>query len=102
MKRRRVTAAAGFALLALLVELTGRELTARLDEALNVEPLATPTTHYYPFLLAGVRLAAALLVAVLVWRLFRAHASAAAGERLVRRLGGRGRRPRMRVTLSLR
>jgi hypothetical protein len=102
MRRRRLTAAAGFALLALLVELTGRELTARLDDALNVAPLATPTTNYYPFLLAGVRLAAALLVAAMVWRLVRAHTAASAGERLLRRLGGRGRRPRMRVTLSLR
>jgi len=102
MRRRRVTAAAGFALLALLVELTGREITARLDGALNVAPLATPTTRYYPFLLAGVRLIGALLVAVVVWRLVRAHVAAAAGERLLRRLGGRGRRPRMRVALSLR
>jgi hypothetical protein len=102
MRRRRVTAAAGFALLALLVELIGRELTARLDGTLNVAPLATPTTRYYPFLLAGVRLAAALLVGAVVWRLLRAHAAAAAGERLIRRLGGRGRRPRLRVAFSLR
>ena len=81
--RRRVTAAAGFALLALLAELTGRELTNRLDGALNVAPFATPTTRYYPFLLAGVRAIAALVVAAAVWRVCRAHASAAAGERLL-------------------
>ena len=81
--RRQVTAAAGFALLALLAEVTGRELTNRLDGALNVEPFATPTTRYYPFLLAGVRAIAALVVAAAVWRVCRAHASAAAGERLL-------------------
>ena len=58
--RRRLKAGAAFALLALLAELTGRALTARLDGALNVAPLATPTTRYYPFLLAGVRALAAL------------------------------------------
>src|ERR1700674_2383713 len=77
--RRRVTATAGFALLALLAELTGRELTNRLDGALNVEPFATTTTRYYPFLLAGVRALAALVVAAAVWRVCRAHALAAAG-----------------------
>ena len=95
--RRRVQAGAAFALLALLVELTGRAITDRLGGALNVEPLATPTTSYYPFLLAGVRALAALLVAVVVWRAARAHAAAAAGERLLGRIG---RRPRFRVTLS--
>jgi hypothetical protein len=95
--RRRVTAAAGFALLALLTELTGRELTNRLDGALNVRPFAASTTGYYPFLLAGVRAIAALVVAAAVWRVWRAHASAAAGERL---LGIAGRRPRLRVRLS--
>jgi hypothetical protein len=97
LSRRPVTAAAGFALLALLAEVTGRELTNRLDGALNVAPVATPTTRYYPFLLAGVRAIAALVVAAAVWRVCRAHAAAAAGERL---LGVVGRRPRLRVRLS--
>ncbi|HLJ21844.1 MAG TPA: hypothetical protein VKU84_16680, partial [Stellaceae bacterium] len=97
--RRRVTAAAGFALLALISELTGRAITVRLDRAFNVAPLATPTTRYYPFLLAGVRTLAAFVVAIVVWRVMRAHAFAAAGERL---LGRAGRRPRPRFTLSLR
>ena len=97
LSRRRLKAGAAFALLALVVELTGREITTRLDGALNVAPLATPTTRYYPFLLAGVRALAALLVAAVVWRAVRAHAAAAAGERLLGRIG---RRPRLRVTLS--
>ncbi len=99
--RRRVTAAAGFALLALLTELTGRAITVRLDGAFNVEPLAMSTTRYYPFLLAGVRTLAALVVAAAAWRVVRAYASAAAGERLLG-IRGSGRRPRPRLTLSLR
>jgi hypothetical protein len=94
---RRSKAGAAFALLALLVELTGRTITTRLDAAVNVAPLATPTSRYYPFLLAGVRAVAALVVAAVVWRLVRAHAAATAGERLLGRIG---RRPRLRVTLS--
>jgi hypothetical protein len=99
VSRRRIAAGAAFALLALAVELTGRALTARLDAALNVAPLATPTTPYYPFLLAGVRVLAAVLVAVVVWRALRLHAAAVAGERLFGRIG---HRPRLRLTLSLR
>ena len=87
--RRRMTAAAGFALLALVAEVTGRSITMRLDRAFNVAPLATPTTSYYPFLLAGVRALAALVLAAVAWRLVRAHATAAAGERLLRAVGGR-------------
>jgi len=97
LSRRRLKAGAAFALLALVVELTGRTITAWLDAAVNVAPLATPSTRYYPFMLAGIRLLAAIVVAAVVWRLVRAHAAAAAGERL---LGKIGRRPRLRVTLS--
>ena len=99
--RRRLKAGAAFALLALAAELAGRALTERLDDLLNVGPLATPTTTYYPFLLAGLRAGAALVVALVVWRAVRAHVAAAAGERLLGRIG-RARRPRLRVTLSLR
>ena len=60
--RRRLAATAGFALLALLTELTGRSIVVRLDRAFHVVPLATPTTSYYPFLLAGVRALGALLL----------------------------------------
>jgi len=99
LSRRRVAAGAAFALLALAVELTGRALTSRLDAALDVSPLATRTTPYYPFLLAGVRALVALVVAIVLWRALRLHAAAVAGERLLGRIG---RRPRLRLTLSLR
>jgi hypothetical protein len=95
--RRRLAARVAFALLALLAELTGRELTMRLDRAFLVRPLATPTTPYYPFLLAGVRALAALVVGAAAWRIVRAHATAAAAERL---LPTRARRPRPRLALS--
>src|SRR5262249_33465537 len=102
--RRRVGVVAGFALLALVAELSGRELTDVVDRALHVEPLATPSTPYYPFLLVGVKVLAAVGLAVLAWRLIRAHSTAAAGERLLVALGhGRIRRaPRLRISLSLR
>lgn len=97
--RRRLTAAACFGLLALLAELTGRAITARLDGIFRVAPLAAPTTHYYPFLLAGVRTLAAFVVGAVALRAVRAHVAAAAGERLLGRIG---RRPRFRVKLSFR
>ena len=67
--RRRRTELSVFALLALVTELTGRSLTGRLDRAFQVRPLAAPATSYYPFLLAGLRLAAALALAAVAWRL---------------------------------
>jgi hypothetical protein len=101
-RRRKVMVGAGFALLALVAELTGRELTDVVDRALHVAPLTTPSTPYYPFLLVGVKVLAAIGLAVLAWRLIRAHSTAAAGERLLVALGhGRIRRtPRLRISLS--
>jgi len=100
--RRRPLAVAGFALLALLAEVVGRSATVRVDGALSVQPLATPTTAYYPFLLAGVKLLATVAAASLAWRLVRAHTTAAAAERLVATIGHRRPhvRPRLRVRLS--
>jgi hypothetical protein len=103
--RRRWTALGAFALLALLSELLGRSITLRVDRALSVvDPLATPTTRYYPFLLAGVKVLAALAAAALVWRVLRAHATATGAERLLATIGHRrnSRRPRLRVRLSVR
>jgi hypothetical protein len=100
-RRRRLTGAAAFALLALVAELTGRSLIVRLDRAFHVVPLAEPTTRYYPFLLAGVRAVAALLLAAVAWRLLRAHATAAAGERLLGAFGYRHRGvPQLRLKLD--
>jgi hypothetical protein len=101
--RRRRTELAVFALLALVTELTGRSITARLDRAFHVTPVAAPRTSYYPFLLSGVRLLAAIALAAIVWRLVRAHATASAGEAVLRAVGQRGfRPPSLRLSLSLR
>src|SRR5918911_135184 len=59
-RRRRTTAWAAFALLALVAELTGRSITARIDRALHVAPLAAQNATYYPLLLVVVKIAAAL------------------------------------------
>ena len=99
--RRKTTQVAVFGLLTLVTELTGRSITARLDHRVHVEPLAAPMAPYYPFLLAGVRLLAALALAGVAWKLVRAHATANAGEALLRTLGQRRfRPPRLRLTLT--
>jgi len=99
--RRRSTQAAVFSLLALVTELTGRSITVRLDRAFHVAPLAAPMAPYYPFLLAAARLLAALALAGVAWRLVRAHATATAGESLLRAVGQRRfRPPRLRLTLT--
>ena len=58
---------------------------------------------YYPFLLAGVKVAIALMLAGLTWRFFKARAAARAARRL---LAASARpvaeAPRMRVQLSVR
>src|SRR5262249_56847829 len=61
--RRRWAQAAMFGLLTLVAELTGRSITHRLDHRVRVEPLAAPMAPSYPFLLAGVRVVAALALA---------------------------------------
>jgi hypothetical protein len=98
--RRRRTEVAVIALLALVTELTGRSITLRLDGRLHVSPLAASVAPYYPFLLAGIRLVAALALAAVAWRLLRAHATATAGEAFLRTLGQRGSHPQLRMTLS--
>ena len=98
--RRRRTEVAVIALLALVTELTGRSITLRLDGRLHVSPLAASVAPYYPFLLAGIRLVAALALAAVAWRLLRAHVTATAGEAFLRTLGQRGSHPQLRMTLS--
>ncbi len=86
-------------LLALVAELTGRSLTNRLDVGRHVGPVSYAHESYYPFLLAGVKVAVALMLARLAWRFARATAVA----RRARRLTGRGRparAPRVPIALS--
>src|SRR5204862_7661317 len=74
----------------------------RIDGSLSVDPLATTTTPYYPFLLGGLKVVVALAAAALAWRLLQAHAMATAAERLLATIGHRrvGDLPRLRLRLS--
>ena len=95
-------ARAAFGLLALVAELVGRSLTHRLDVGRHVAAPSYAGTDYYPFLLAGVKVGVALMLARVMWRFVRARASARAARRLVAALGNRPvpSVPRVRVELS--
>jgi hypothetical protein len=101
-RHQRVLAVLAFALLALVVELAGRSVTARIDRALHVEAPISTDRSYYPFLLAGVKVAVALLLARLAWRFVRARSLARAGHRVLAVVGSGPARttPKVRVTLS--
>jgi hypothetical protein len=92
---------ATFALLVVVTEVTGRSLTARVDRALHVAPLANSGASYYPFLLVAIKVVGALAVALLLARGLRAHATARAGVRLLTAFGyGHRCAPRLSTTLS--
>src|SRR3954464_11178491 len=100
---RRIAGFASFALLALAAELAGRSLTVRLDLGRHVPTPSYSGARYYPFLLAGVKVAIALMLAALTWRFFKARAAARAARRLLARVGAPVEEaPRMRIQLSLR
>jgi hypothetical protein len=100
---RRLAGFGAFALLALVAELTGRSLTLRLDLGRHVPSPSYSGANYYPFLLAGVKICIALLLAALTWRFVRARAAARAARRLLGAVGAdAARTPRMRIELSLR
>ena len=102
--RQRLLAALALGLLALVAELAGRSLTHRLDVGRRVGRLSYRHAEYYPFLLAGVKIAVALMLARLAWRAAKAHAAARAAHGIATTLGVRSTRraPRMRVELSWR
>ena len=100
---RRLAGFGAFTLLALIAELSGRSLTLRLDLGRHVPTPSYAGADYYPFLLAGVKVGVALMLAALTWRFVRARAAARAARRLLGAVGARAERtPRMRVQLSLR
>src|ERR671937_2651560 len=100
-RHQRLSSALAFALLALVAELGGRSLTHRLDVGRHVRSPSYSGADYYPFLLAAVKLGAALLLARLVWRFVRAHTAARAGHRLLDAVGRRAAPPpRLRIDLS--
>jgi hypothetical protein len=100
-RHQRLLSGLAFALLALVAELIGRSLTHRLDVGRHVATPGYAGADYYPFLLAGVKVGIALLLARLAWRFARAHAAARAARRLLSAVGSRpSRAPRVRVVLS--
>jgi hypothetical protein len=98
----RMASFAAFALLALVGELIGRSLTERIDVGRHIASPSYAGTDYYPFLLLAVKLGIALLLARLVWRFVKAHATERAARRMVGRIGRppERRRPRLRISLS--
>ena len=99
---RRLAGFGAFALLALVAELFGRSLTLRIDLGRHVPTPSYAGADYYPFLLGGVKIGVALMLAALTWRFIKARAAARAARRLLDAVGVRaGRTPRVRVALSL-
>jgi hypothetical protein len=99
----RLLSVLAFCLLALVAELCGRALTASVDIGRHVRAPGDATADYHPFLLAGVKVCIALLLARLAWRLAKARATADAARRA---LGGtvqlaRAPRPRLRLSPRL-
>src|SRR3954451_20612014 len=102
-RHQRLLSGLAFGLLALVAELAGRSLTYRLDVGRHVGTPGDGGADYYPFLLAGVKVGIALLLARLAWRFARAHAAARAARRLLSAVGSSPQRaPRGRVVLSAR
>jgi hypothetical protein len=100
---RRLAGYGAFTLLALVAELFGRSLTVRLDLGRHVPTPSYAGADYYPFLLAGVKIGVALMLAALTWRFVRARAEARAARRLLGAVGARAERtPRVRVYLTVR
>jgi hypothetical protein len=89
-----------FCLLALVAELCGRALTASVDIGRHVRSPGDATADYYPFLLAGVKVCIALLLARLAWRVAKARATADAARRALGGTAQLARAPRPRLRLS--
>jgi hypothetical protein len=93
----RLLSGLAFGLIALVAELGGRSMTMRIDLGRHVATPSYAEASYYPVLLGVVKVAIALLLARLLWRLVRARAAERAAHRLV---GAHSARPRMRIRLS--
>ena len=94
---QRTLSVLAFGVLALSAEVIGRSLTRRVDLGRHIASPSYSGSNYYPFLLAGLKVAIAIVLARLCWRVIRAHASERAARGL---LGALGRRPRFHLALS--
>lgn len=84
----RLLSVLAFCLLALVAELVGRALTAWIDVGRHIgTPSGSAAADYYPFLLVGVKLSVALLLARLAWRVARARRCERSAVRMLRRAG---------------
>lgn len=87
---------------ALVAELSGRALTTRIDVGRHVTFGGNHQADYYPALLAGVKVAVALMLARVAWRAAKARAAERAARRLLAARGQQPSRraPRVRLELS--
>jgi hypothetical protein len=97
-RHQKLFARLSLGLLVLVAELAGRSLTDRLDVGRHVGPVSYAQQDYYPFLLAAVKVALALMLARIAWRVAKATAAARAAQRL---LGGGVPAQTARVRLEL-
>jgi hypothetical protein len=93
-RHQRLSAGFAFGLLAFVAELAGRSLTHRVNVGRHVHAGAYAGADYYPALLIAIKLAAALVVAQLAWRLVRAR-------RVLAAVGARTPRPRFDLSPRL-
>ena len=61
--RQRCLAGLALGLVAMIAELAGRSLTLRIDVGRHVGRVSYAHADYYPFLLAGVKIGVALMLA---------------------------------------
>jgi hypothetical protein len=100
-RHQRFLARLAFGLLVLVAELAGRSLTQRLNVGRHVAKPGYAGADYYPFLLIGVKIGVALMLAQLAWRFAKARATARAARRLAVALGAPARSaPRVRIEVS--
>lgn len=99
---QRLLALLALGLLSFVAELVGRSLTHRLDVGRQVGRVSYAHASYYPFLLAGVKVGVALMLARIAWRFAKARAAGRAAHRVAVALGARPARraPRVRIELS--
>ncbi len=96
----RLLSVLAFCLLGFVAELSGRALTASVDIGRHVRSPGDATADYYPFLLAGVKVCIALLLARLAWRVAKARATADAARRALGTSARLTQAPRPRLRLS--